>query len=135
MPGVRGARGQAISAAELTLFDVTVEFLSSVVAADSLDLHGGGLRGGRWSLNLERPPPGAAPGRGGVHARHARQRGGSRAWGRAASAPACGCPGRAPRDGVLRIGRKWITGRLAGKRVRTRAPGATASARGPGLDR
>ena len=38
-------------------------------------------------------------------------------------------------DGVVRIGRKWITGRLDGKPVRSRVPGtrssASAAAAGP----
>ena len=50
--GVRGARGRAINAVQLTVLDVTLESLSSLFATSKLKLHGGGLRGGRWWVNL-----------------------------------------------------------------------------------
>jgi len=126
-PGVPGRRGQAIYAAELTLFDVEIEFLSSVLATQSLNIHGGGLRGGRWSFNLnERDPvlrldrveflPGVrvsgALSKFGTRREHAVLR---------LSGP------RTP-DGVLRLSAKLVTGRLGGKRVRSHVDTASASA-------
>jgi pimeloyl-ACP methyl ester carboxylesterase len=126
-PGVPGRRGQAINAAELTLFDVTIEFLSTVFSADSLDLHGGGLRGGRWSLNLnERNPvlrlydveylPGV------------RVSGVLRRFGTRHERSVLRLSGPRTPDGVLRLSPKLITGRLGGKRVRSHLGVASASA-------
>jgi pimeloyl-ACP methyl ester carboxylesterase len=125
--GVPGTRGRAISAAQLTLFDVTVEFLSTVLTAQDLDLKGGGLRGGRWTLNLDDKHPvlrlygveylpgvrvtGAVRGIGTRHERSTLRLSGP----------------RTP-DGVVQIGSKWITGQLGGKPVRSRVPGSGSSA-------
>lgn len=129
--GVPGRRGQAINAAELTLFDVTVDFLSSVLAGNSLDLHGGGLRGGRWSLNLRVRHP--------VLRLHQveylpglRVSGTVRSLGTRREHSTLRLSGPRTPDGVLRVGRKWITGRLGGKPVRTRVPGSQASAAAAG---
>jgi hypothetical protein len=125
--GVPGVRGRAISAVELTVFDMTVEFLSSVLGGTSLDLHGGGLRGGRWSLNLNAHPP--------VLRMHKveympgiRVSGQIRSIGTKRERSALHLSGPGTPDGVLRIGRKWITGRLGGKRVRTRSQSAASAA-------
>ena len=59
----RGQRGEAINALELTLFDVTVEFLSTLISANDNTVHGGGLRGGRWALKLGEAVGAPAPGR------------------------------------------------------------------------
>ena len=50
--GVPGLRGKAISGAEVTVFDVTLSWLSGAVALNQNVLHGGGLRGGTWSIKL-----------------------------------------------------------------------------------
>ena len=125
--GVSGRRGQAINAAQLTLFDVTLEFVSTVLAAENLDLHGGGLRGGRWSLNLNARDPVLRldqveylPG--------VRVTGTLRKVGTRREHATLRLSGPRTPDGLLRIGPKWITGRLDGKRVRSRVPGASASA-------
>jgi hypothetical protein len=136
-PGARGERGRAISAVELTLFDVTVELLSTALAGNSLDLHGGGLRGGRWSVNLDARRP--------VLRMHAvefmpgvRVTGTVRALGTRRERSRLRVSGPRTPDGVLRIGRKWITGRLGGRPVRSRvraAAAGTAAAAGPQVSR
>nr|MBA3263158.1 alpha/beta fold hydrolase [Thermoleophilaceae bacterium] len=117
--GVPGVRGRAISAAELTTFDVTVEFVSSVLGGSSLDVHGGGLRGGRWSLNLRSHRPvlrlQAVEYLPGVRVSGTIERVGT---GREHSRLRLSGPGTP--DGVLRIGRRWITGSLGGKPLRAR---------------
>jgi hypothetical protein len=125
--GVPGRRGRAISAAELTIFDVTVEFLSTVLAAQDLNLRGGGLRGGRWTLNLNASRPVLRlysveylPG---VRVSGSVSRIGTR---RERATLRLSGP-RTP-DGVLRAGRRFIVGTLDGQRVRARLPGASASA-------
>jgi len=106
---------------------VTVEFLSTVLAAPDLDLRGGGLRGGRWTVNLadERPVlrlygveylPGV------------RVSGTVRGIGTRRERSDLRLSGPRTPDGVLQIGRKWITGRLDGKPVRSRVPGSRSSA-------
>jgi pimeloyl-ACP methyl ester carboxylesterase len=129
--GVPGRRGQAINAAQLTLFDVTIEFVSTVLAAENLDLHGGGLRGGRWSLNLNARDPVLRldqveylPG--------VRITGTLRKVGTRREHATLRLSGPRTPHGLLRIGSKWITGRLDGKRVRSRVPGASASAAAAG---
>ena len=122
--GVPGRRGAAISAAELTLFDITLDFLSAALAGNSLDLHGGGLRGGRWTLNLnERNPvlrlyrveymPGV------------RISGTLRDVGTRRERSVLRLSGPGTPDGVVHLGRRWITGRLDGKRVRSPVQGTT----------
>jgi hypothetical protein len=125
--GVPGRRGEAISAAELTLFDITLDFLSAALAGNSLDLHGGGLRGGRWTLNLnERHPvlrlyrveymPGVRISGTLRHVGTRRERSVLRLSG----------PGTP--DGVVHLGRRWITGRLDGERVRSPVQETTRTA-------
>jgi pimeloyl-ACP methyl ester carboxylesterase len=124
--GVPGRRGQAINAAELTLLDVEIEFLSSLFATESLNIHGGGLRGGRWSFNLnERDPvlrlygveflPGV------------RVTGVLRKFGTRHERAILRLSGPRTPGGVIRIGLKRISGRLGGKRVRSRLDVASAS--------
>jgi pimeloyl-ACP methyl ester carboxylesterase len=129
--GVPGKRGQAIYAAGATLFDVTVQFVSSLLTARDLHLHGGGLRGGRWSIDLGARNPvlrlraveyvpgvfvtGTQRDLGGRHERTVVHLSGP------------GTP-----DGVVRIGKKRITGRLGGKPFSTRVPGSQASAASAG---
>jgi pimeloyl-ACP methyl ester carboxylesterase len=135
--GVRGERGRAISAVELTLFDVSVEYLSSILGGGSLDLHGGGLRGGHWSLNLDTRRP--------VLHMHAveympgvRVSGTVRDLGTRRERSNLQVSGPRTPDGVLRIGPRWIAGRLDGKPVRSRVRGsaaATAAAAGSKLSR
>jgi len=125
--GVPGTRGRAISAAELTLFDVTVEFLSTVLAAQDLDLHGGGLRGGRWTLNLNEKHP-VLRLHGVEYLPGVRVSGTVRAIGTRNERSALRLSGPRTPDGALQIGRKWITGRLGGKPVRARVPGSRPDA-------
>jgi pimeloyl-ACP methyl ester carboxylesterase len=125
--GVPGPRGRAISAVELTLFDVTVEFLSSVLASDRLDLRGGGLRGGRWSLDLgERRP--TLELRAVEYLPGVRVSGEVRNVGTRREQASLRVFGPSTPDGALRIGRGSITGHLGGERVRTGAPGAATAA-------
>jgi pimeloyl-ACP methyl ester carboxylesterase len=130
-PGVPGRRGQAVTAMEMTLIDVTIEFLSTVLAAESLDLHGGGLRGGRWSFNLnERDPvlrldhveylPGV------------RVSGVLRRFGTRQERSVLRLSGPRTPDGVLHLTPTRIAGRLGGKRVRSRLDTASASAASSG---
>jgi pimeloyl-ACP methyl ester carboxylesterase len=134
--GVPGVRGRAISAVELTLFDVTVEFLSSLLAGDSLDLRGGGLRGGRWSLNLDVRRPTLK-----LHAVEylpgVRVSGELRDVGTRRERASLQVSGPRTPDGVLRISRGSISGELGGERVRVRASGsaAAAAAAGPAVTR
>jgi pimeloyl-ACP methyl ester carboxylesterase len=125
-PGVPGRRGQAIYAAELTLVDVEIEFLSSVFATASLNIHGGGLRGGRWSFNLnERDPvlrldrvewvPGV------------QVSGVLRKFGTRHERSVLRLTGPRTPHGVLRLSPKLVTGGLGGKRVRSHLGTASAS--------
>jgi pimeloyl-ACP methyl ester carboxylesterase len=126
VPGVPGERGAAINAAELTLFDVTVEFLSTLISANDNTVHGGGLRGGRWALTLGKRSaflrlddveymPGI------------RLSGTIRGLGSRKERSVLRLSGPHTPHGVLRIGGKWIEGRLDGKHVRSRLPGASAA--------
>jgi pimeloyl-ACP methyl ester carboxylesterase len=126
-PGVRGRRGQAISAAELTLFDVTVEFLSTALSGNSLDLHGGGLRGGRWSLNLNKRDP-VLRLHGVEYLPGVRVSGAVQKIGTRHEHSVLRLSGPRTPAGVLRIGSKLITGRLGGRRIRSRIPGSGSSA-------
>jgi pimeloyl-ACP methyl ester carboxylesterase len=114
--GVPGIRGRAINAAQLTLFDVTLESLSALLAGPSLNLRGGGLRGGRWSLNLRLRHPALRLDRveymPGVLVSGIIRRVGTR---REQSSLRLSGP-HTP-DGTLRIGRRWITGRRFGGRL------------------
>jgi pimeloyl-ACP methyl ester carboxylesterase len=125
--GVRGARGQAINAVQLTVLDVTLESLSSLFATSKLKLHGGGLRGGRWWVNLGGRDPFIRMRRieylPGVFVSGTVHKLGTR---RELSNLRVSGP-RTP-DGTLRIGRKTITGVLGGRPVRSRVPGAAAAA-------
>jgi hypothetical protein len=126
VPGVSGQRGAAINAMELTLFDVTLEFLSTLITANDDTVHGGGLRGGRWALKLGRKSgtlrlvdveymPGievsGTISKLGTRKEHSVLR----------------LSGRNTPHGVLRIGTKWIEGRLDGRRVRSKIPGASVA--------
>jgi pimeloyl-ACP methyl ester carboxylesterase len=126
VPGVPGERGAAINAAELTLFDVTVEFLSTLITANDDTVRGGGLRGGRWALTLGKRSaflrlddveymPGI------------RLSGTIRRLGSRKERAVLRLSGPHTPHGVLRIGDKWIQGRLDGKHVRSRLPGASAA--------
>jgi pimeloyl-ACP methyl ester carboxylesterase len=126
-PGVPGRRGQAINAAELTLFDVTIEFLSTVLAAQSLDLHGGGLRGGHWSLNLNKRDPVLRLSRV-EYLPGVRVTGVVRKFGTRRERSVLRLFGPRTPDGVLRFSPKRITGRLGGKPVRVRLERDSASA-------
>jgi hypothetical protein len=128
IPGVPGVRGAAVNAAELTLFDVTVEFLSTLIAADQDTVRGGGLRGGRWKLELNRQDgrltlddvqymPGILVS------------GEITALGTRKERAVLHLTGPNTPDGELRFGRKLIAGRLDGRKVHARFPGsAVASA-------
>ena len=132
-PGVRGARGRAINAVQLTVLDVTLESLSALFASSNLKLHGGGLRGGRWWVNLGGRSPFLRMRRieflPGVFVSGTVHRLGSR---RELSNLRVSGP-RTP-DGNLRIGRKTITGVLGGRPVRSRVLGAAAARVGRGPD-
>lgn len=127
--GVPGIRGKAISAAELTVIDVTVEFLSTALTAQSLNLRGGGLRGGRWTLNLSGDNP-VLRLYGVEYVPGVRVSGTVRNIGRRKESSTLRLSGPRTPDGVLRIDRKWITGQLGGKQVRARVPGSRASIAG-----
>ncbi len=124
--GAPGVRGRAMSAAQLTQLDVTLEFVSAAFSGVSLDLRGGGLRGGRWSLNLDAKRPllrleqvEYLPGvvvTGTVYGIGTR---------RERSVLRLSGP-RTP-DGVLRIGLRSVTGRLGGRPLHAR-PGTAAAA-------
>ena len=122
-PGASGARGRAISAVELTLLDVTLEFLSAGLTADTLNLRGGGLRGGQWSLNLGARRPALRLRRveylPGVRVTGAVLNFGGRKEGARLRVEGPGAP-----NGVLLIERGRITGRLGGRRVSAEVPGA-----------
>ena len=126
VPGVPGERGAAINATELTLFDVTVEFLSTLISANDNTVRGGGLRGGRWALTLGKRSASLRlddveymPG--------IRVSGTIRGLGSRKERSVLRLSGPRTPNGVLRIGGKWIEGRLDGRHVRSRLPGATAA--------
>jgi hypothetical protein len=110
---------------------VTVEFLSSLLAGDTLDLRGGGLRGGRWSLNLDVRRPTLK-----LHAVEylsgVRVSGEVRDVGTRRERASLEVSGPRTPDGVLRIGRGSISGELGGERVRVRAPRSMAAAAATG---
>lgn len=124
--GVPGRRGRAVNAVEATLFDVTVQLVSSLLTASDLHLRGGGLRGGRWSIDLTKSRwvlrlkrveyvPGVFVS------------GLQRDLGRRGERAVMRLSGPRTPDGVVRIGQKWISGRLDGKSFRTRVSGSGAS--------
>jgi pimeloyl-ACP methyl ester carboxylesterase len=125
--GVPGVRGRAINAVELTLFDVTVEYLSSALSGQTLDLRGGGLRGGRWSLNLNARQP-VLRLRGVEYMPGLRVSGEVRRVGSRREHAVLRVYGPRTPDGLLVIGPKRIAGRLGGKVVVAPAPNLTASA-------
>jgi TAP-like protein len=51
-PQVAGERGRTISAVDLTLLDVATEFFTSLFTSTGPVVRGGGLRGGRWELDV-----------------------------------------------------------------------------------
>jgi hypothetical protein len=126
VPGVPGERGAAINAMELTLFDVTIEFLSTLITADADTAKGGGLRGGHWTLKLGRKSgtlrlvdveymPGI------------QVSGTIRKLGTRKEHSVLRLSGRNTPHGLLRIGTKWIEGRLDGRHVRSKIPGASVA--------
>jgi len=125
--GVPGTRGRAISAAQLTLFDVTVELLSTVLAAPDLALRGGGLRGGHWTVDLDEERP-VLRLYGVEYLPGVRVSGAVRGIGMRRERSDLRLSGPRTPDGVLRIERNWITGRLDGKPIRARVPGSRSSA-------
>lgn len=118
-----GARGRAVSAVELTLLDVTLEFLSAGLAAGALDLRGGGLRGGRWSLDLQARRP-ALRLRAVEYVPGVRVSGEVLRFGTRKERARLRVEGPGAPNGTLTIERGRITGRLAGKRVSATVPGA-----------
>jgi hypothetical protein len=135
--GVKGVRGRAISGAEVTVFDVTLSWLSGAVALDKNVLHGGGLRGGTWSIkltsksgNLKLHELEYIPG--------VRVSGAMTGVGTKKERTVLRLSGPRTPHGTLHFGRKLITGRLAGKPVRSRLPGGSAAsvaAYAPAADR
>jgi pimeloyl-ACP methyl ester carboxylesterase len=129
--GVPGRLGRAINAAQATLFDVTVQLVSSLLTARDLHLRGGGLRGGRWSIDLSGRRPVLRLTRvefiPGVFVS-----GTERDLGRRGALSVLHLSGPGTPDGVVRIGKKRISGRLGGKPFSTRVPGSQASAAGAG---
>ena len=135
--GVKGLRGRAISGAEVTVFDVTLSWLSGAVALDKNVLHGGGLRGGTWSIkltsksgNLKLHELEYIPG--------VRVSGAMTGVGTKKEHTVLRLSGPRTPHGTLHFGRKLITGRLAGKPVRSRLPGGSAAnvaAYAPAADR
>ena len=94
-------------------------------------MHGGGLRGGRWSLTLSARQlrcgstgSSTCPG--------IRVSGTIRSFGERREHSILRLSGPRTPDGVLQIGSKWIVGRLDGKQVRSRLPGGEASAAAAG---
>jgi hypothetical protein len=130
--GVSGRRGQAVNAARLTLFDVTIEFLSTVLSAQSLDLHGGGLRGGHWSLNLNKRDPVLRLSRV-EYVPGVRVSGVVRKFGTRHERAILQLSGPSTPGGVIRIGLKRIRGRLGGKRIDVHARSASVAAAGSTL--
>ena len=51
-PQLTGERGRTVSAVDLTLLDVATEFFSALYTGSGPVVRGGGLRGGRWELDL-----------------------------------------------------------------------------------
>jgi hypothetical protein len=51
-PQVAGERGRTMSAVDLTLLDVATEFFTSLFTSTGPVVRGGGLRGGRWELDV-----------------------------------------------------------------------------------
>jgi pimeloyl-ACP methyl ester carboxylesterase len=133
--GVRGVRGRAVVAAELTLFDVSLEFIESLLSSNANTLEGAGLRGGTWELKLTGKSgslrlrkveymPGIYVSGGLVH------------LGTKKEAIVLHLSGPRTPDGTLHMGTKTITGRLGGKKVHSRLTGGSGVARhAPGIDR
>jgi pimeloyl-ACP methyl ester carboxylesterase len=120
--GIHGVRGRAVVAAELTLFDVSLEFLEQLLNSNSNNLSGAGLRGGTWTLKLTKKSgslrlrkveyvPGVYVSGGIEHLATKKER------------EVLHLSGPRTPDGTIRIGRKSITGRLGGKKVHTKLTG------------
>jgi pimeloyl-ACP methyl ester carboxylesterase len=124
---VDGRRGRTISAVDLTLFDVVTEFFSSLLASNGPVVRGGGLRGGRWELDL-RPDRPALRLRGVEYLPGLRVSGTIRRVLSAKPAGRLRVTGRSGSNGVLNWTPSEVSGRLDGKRVRSRTAGASASA-------
>jgi hypothetical protein len=126
VPGVPGERGAAINAMELTLFDVTIEFLSTLITADDNTVQGGGLRGGQWALKLGRKS-GTLDLVGVEYMPGIRVSGRISKLGTRKEHSVLSLSGRNTPHGLLRIGAKWIEGRLDGRHVRSKLPGASVA--------
>ena len=117
--GVPGRRGRAVRAVEATLFDVAEDVLGSLLTSGSLQLRGGGLRGGTWSIDLEsRRAPLVL--RGVEVVPGVRISGAVRDFGRRRQSARLRLSGPATPDGVLRLSGQRIEGELGGHRVRAR---------------
>ena len=114
--GVPGRRGRVVIAVEATLFDVAEDVLGTLLTSGSLRLQGGGLRGGRWSIDLEaRRAPlvlravEVVPG--------VRVSGVVRDFGRRRQSARLRLSGSATPDGVLELAGQRVRGKLGGRRV------------------
>jgi len=114
--GVAGRRGQAVRAVEATLFDVAEDVLGTLLTRGSLQLRGGGLRGGRWAIDLDaRWAPlvlravEVVPG--------VRVSGVVRDFGRPRQRARLRLFGSATPDGVLELAGQRVKGRLGGRPV------------------
>jgi hypothetical protein len=114
--GIGGVRGKTVRAVERTLVDVAEELLATLLDARPV-VRGGGLRGGRWTLRLERGTPlrlDAVETVPGVRVSGTIRRFlGRRPHGRLRIF------GHAAPDGVLELDRESIRGRLGGRAVST----------------
>jgi hypothetical protein len=114
--GISGVRGKTVRAVERTLVDVAEELLATLLDARRV-VHGGGLRGGRWTLRLDRGTPlrlDAVETVPGVRVSGTIRRFlGRRPHGRLRIF------GHAAPDGVLELDRESIRGRLGGRAVST----------------
>ena len=114
---VPGRRGRAVRAVEVTLFDVAEDALGNLLTGGSLRLEGGGLRGGRWSIDFEaRRVPLVL--RGVVVVPGVRVTGVIRDFGRRRQSGSLRLSGPATPDGVLELARGEVRGKLGGSRVR-----------------
>jgi pimeloyl-ACP methyl ester carboxylesterase len=115
--GVPGRRGRAVRAVEVTLFDVAEDALGRLLTSGRLRVRGGGLRGGRWTIDFEaRRVPLALHGVEVVPG--VRVTGVVRDFGRRRQRARLRLSGPATPDGVLQLAGQRVRGKLGGAAVR-----------------
>jgi hypothetical protein len=119
---------------EVTLFDVAQDALGALLTSGGLRLEGGGLRGGRWSVDFDERHP-ALVLRGVEVVPGVRVTGAVRGFGRRRQRARLALSGPATPDGTLILTGRRVRGKLGGVKVSgTIAIGVVEDASAAGLD-